>query len=420
MLFYTAVGIFALSYAIIISERIHRTTVAIAGGVLMVLFGVINQEHAFEAVDFNTIGLLIGMMVIVLITKKTGLFQYVAIRSAQIAKGEPLFILLYLALVTAIFSALLDNVATILLIAPVTFVISDNLKINPIPMIITEIIAANIGGTTTLIGGPPNILVGSAAGFTFMEFVVNMGPVVLIIFPSVLLILKFMYRKELKTTDELKRNIMKFKAKSSIRDWKLLKKSLVVLTITMFGFLFQGILDLEVATIALFGAAMLLVITDTHPEEILAELEWTTILFFAGLFILVAGVEQVGFIDIVANAIVSITDGAPRATTLFILWASSIFSAFIDNIPFVATMIPLIEDLGGQGLNTEPLWWALVLGAQMGGNGTLIASSTNLVGSGLCEKAGYKLSFKDFFKIGFPVMVVSMIISTLYVWMRYL
>ncbi len=420
MLFVVAVTLFAISYALIISERIHRTTVAIAGGVLMVALGVITQEAAFEAIDWNTIGLLMGMMIIVLITKKTGLFQYVAIKAAKIAKGDPVKIMIYLALITAVFSALLDNVTTILLIAPVTFVIADNLKINPVPMIITEIMLSNIGGAATLIGGPPNILIGSAAGFSFMDFIFNLGPVVLVLVPMALLILKIYYRKHLKTTSELRESIMKFDAKSSIKDTALLKKSLFALAATVLGFLTHSLLGLEPATVALLGAGLILIITDTHPEEILKELEWTTILFFAGLFILVAGIEHVGLIELAADSLLELTAGSMPATTLTILWASAIFSAFIDNIPFVATMIPLVEELGNSGLQVDTLWWALALGAEMGGNATLVGASANLVGAGLVEKAGYKIEFIDFFKIGIIVMIASLLLSTLYIWMRYL
>ncbi len=419
-MFALAVTIFIVAYIVIVSERIHRTTVALAGGVLMVALGILHQKDAFAAIDFNTIGLLMGMMILVLITKKTGLFQYVAIRAAKVAKGDPIRILIYLSLITAVFSALLDNVTTIMLIAPVTFVIADNLRINPIPLLIAEIIMSNVGGTATLIGDPPNILIGSAAGLSFMDFIINLAPIVIIMSPVVLVILALVYKKHIQTTEELKKRIMEFDARSSLKDKKLLVKSLVVLGITIIGFLFHGVLHLEAATIALFGAGLLLVITNTHPEEILKELEWTTIVFFAGLFVLVAGIEHVGFIDMLAHGLLDVTQGSMVATTLSIMWGSAIFSAFIDNIPFVATMIPLVQELGAANLNIEILWWALALGADMGGNGTIIGASANLVGAGLAEKAGHRMSFKDFFKMGFVIMIVTMIISTAYVWIRYL
>ncbi len=419
-MFGLAVAIFIISYGIIVSERIHRTTVALGGGVLMVLLGALHQSEAFAAIDFNTIGLLIGMMIIVLITRKTGLFEYVAIKAVHVAKGNPVKIMLFLAVLTAVFSALLDNVTTILLIAPVTFVIADNLKINPIPILITEVILSNVGGASTLIGDPPNILIGSAASLSFLDFVTNLGPVVLIIIPVVLAMTWFMYRKQLHTTEELKKRVMGFDAKSSIKDIALLKKSLFVLAVTILGFFLHSAFHIEAATVALFGAALLLVITDIHPEEILKELEWTTILFFAGLFVLVAGIEHVGFIDLLADHLLELTQGSQVATTIAILWGSTVFSAVIDNIPFVATMIPLVQEIGHSGLDTEPVWWALAIGADLGGNGTLVGASANLVAAGLAEKAGYKLTFKEFAKMGVLVTFVSVLIASGYVWVRYL
>lgn len=419
-MFFTTVALFVVAYAVIISERIHRTAVALAGGVLMVLLGVLNQEEAFEAIDFNTIGLLVGMMILVLITKKTGLFEYVAIRSAKLVKGEPILIYLSFALITAVFSALLDNVTTIMLIAPVTFVVANNLKINPMPLLITEILMSNIGGAATLIGDPPNILIGSAAALTFMDFLVHLTPLVLLLLPISLGLLFLIYRRVLKTTRERKEAIMAFNPRTSLKDTKLLWKSLLALGLTIVGFLLHGALHLEPATVALFGAAFLLVISNIHPEEILKELEWTTILFFAGLFVLVAGLEHVGAIGYLAEQMLEITAGSPIAMTFSILWGSAFFSAFIDNIPFVATMIPLVHELGEAGVSTGTLWWVLAIGADMGGNGTLVGASANLVGAGLAEKAGYRIKFLDFFKIGFSVMIVTMIVSSVYVWIRYL
>lgn len=386
----------------------------------MVALGVLHQADAFAAIDFNTIGLLIGMMVLVLITQQTGFFQFVAIRAAQWAKGEPGVILITLAVITAVFSALLDNVTTVMLIAPVTFIIADNLKLNPLPFIITEILMSNIGGTATLIGDPPNILIGSAAGLTFVDFLVNLAPIVFIMSPVILVLMYFIYRKQLHTTDELKQTIMGFDAASSIKDVPLMRKSLAVLGITMLAFLFHGALHLEPATVALFGAALLLLITDTDPEHILKEVEWTTIFFFAGLFVLVAGLEHTGVIELAAGWLLDATQGSMFSTTMAILWGSAIFSAFIDNIPFVATMIPLVEELGASGLDIDTLWWSLALGADMGGNGTLVGASANLVAAGLCAKAGFKLEFRQFFKMGFMVMLITMVISTAYIWLRYL
>ncbi|MDP3970339.1 MAG: ArsB/NhaD family transporter [bacterium] len=419
-MFYIAIVIFLVVYALIVSERVHRTSVALVGAVLMVILGVLHQEHAFSAIDFNTIGLLLGMMIIVLITKQTGLFEYVAIKAAKVSKGDPVKILITLSLITALFSALLDNVTTVLLIVPVTFVIANNLKINPIPFLIAEIVLSNIGGAATLIGDPPNILIGSAAGLTFLDFLINLAPISMILSVVMVIFFRFIYRHKLKTTKKLQENIMKFDARSTIKDVPLLKKSLFVLGVTIFGFLIHGFVGLEPATIALFGASLLLIISKINPEKILEQVEWTTILFFIGLFILVAGIEEVGAIEYLANSVLDLTAGSPVAATLVILWGSAIFSAVVDNIPFVATMIPLVQELGASGMDVTNLWWALALGADLGGNGTLVGASANLVAAGLAEKAGYKLGFKEFLKIGMVSMFITMLITTVYVFIRYI
>lgn len=419
-MFAIGTAIFFLAYAAIVSERVHRTTVALSGAALMIVTGVIVQSDAIAAIDFNTIGLLIGMMIIVSITKHTGLFQYVAIRAAQVAKGEPWLILLALSLITALFSSVLDNVTTILLIGPVTFVIASNLKISPIPFLIAEIILANLGGGASLVGDPVNILVGSAAEFTFLDFLVNAAPIIVIMIPVVLLIFKIRYGAQLQTTEELKKSILEFKAVSAIKDKDLLIKSLLVLGLVVIGFLLHGIIHLQPATIALFGAALLLVISGSNPETILEELEWTTILFFAGLFVLVAGIENIGLIDMFADALLSITQGEPTATTMAIFWGAGLFSGVVDNLPFAATMIPVVQELGSAGVPIDQLWWALIFGAILGGNATLIGASTNLVAAGLAERSGYHLGFKEFFKVGALVMIVTMVITTAYIYLRYL
>lgn len=419
-MFAVGTAIFFLAYAAIVSERVHRTTVALTGAALMIVFGVIAQSDAITAIDFNTIGLLIGMMIIVSITKHTGLFQYVAIRAAQVAKGEPWLILLALSLITAVFSSVLDNVTTILLIGPVTFVIASNLKISPIPFLIAEIILANLGGGASLVGDPVNILVGSAAELTFLDFLTNAAPIILIMIPVVLLIFKLRYGSQLQTTEELKQSILEFNALSAIKDKDLLIKSLLVLGIVVIGFLLHGVIHLQPATIALFGASLLLVISGHNPEKILEELEWTTILFFAGLFILVAGIEEIGLIDMFADTLLSITEGEAAATTMAIFWGAGLFSGVVDNLPFAATMIPVVQELGAAGVPIDQLWWALIFGAILGGNATLIGASTNLVAAGLAERSGYHLGFKEFFKVGSIVMIVTMLITTVYIYLRYL
>jgi Na+/H+ antiporter NhaD/arsenite permease-like protein len=417
-----ATAVFLISYAIIISEKIHRTAVALSGGMLVILGGVINQEQAIEAIDFNTIGLLVGMMVIVGIARNSGLFEFLAVWSAKQSKGDPLKIMISLTLITAILSALLDNVTTVLLIVPITFSIAKALEINPMPILFSEIMASNIGGTATLIGDPPNIMIGSATGLGFMDFVINLGPIIVVILLATIFLLKMIYRKQLVTREELKKNIMEMNPISEIKDFVLLKKSLSVITLVIFGFFIHQYVHLESATIALSGAALLLLITREDPEHALIAVEWPVIFFFAGLFILVGALEHVGVIEWIALESLKLTGGAMLPTGMLILWLSAVASAFVDNIPFVATMIPLIQDMGRLGGITDlnPLWWSLSLGACLGGNGTIIGASANVVVVGMAEKRGFKWTFVSFMKVAFPLMIVSILISTVYLYFFFL
>lgn len=414
------ITIFLVIYGIIISEKINRTAISLFGAIVMIILGILNQEQAIEHIDFNTIGLLVGMMIIVNILKRTGVFEYLAIRAAKKAKGDPWKILVLFAIITAFSSAFLDNVTTILLIVPVTLVITDTLDTNPIPFMFTEILIANIGGTATLIGDPPNIMIGSATGLGFVDFIVNLAPVVIVISVATLFLLKLIYKDFLKAKDENKQKIMKMDETITIKDTLLLKKSLIVLFITILGFMVHSQFHLESATIALGGAALLLVISKIDPEEILFEVEWTTIFFFMGLFILVGSLVEVGVIDNLAKKMLELTKGNLFVTTLTILWVSAIASAFLDNIPFVATMIPLIKAMTASGqLDANPLWWALALGACLGGNGTIIGASANVIVTGIMAKEGRPVSFMSFMRIGFPMMIVSIIISTIYLILFY-
>ena len=414
------ITIFLVIYGIIISEKINRTAISLFGAIVMIILGILNQEQAIEHIDFNTIGLLVGMMIIVNILKRTGVFEYLAIRAAKKAKGDPWKILVLFAIITALSSAFLDNVTTILLIVPVTLVITDTLDTNPIPFMFTEILIANIGGTATLIGDPPNIMIGSATGLGFVDFIVNLAPVVIVISVATLFLLKLIYKDFLKATDENKQKIMKMDESITIKDKLLLKKSLIVLFLTILGFMVHAQFHLESATVALGGAALLLVISKIDPEEILFEVEWTTIFFFMGLFILVGSLVEVGVIDNLAKKMLELTKGNLFVTTLTILWVSAIASAFLDNIPFVATMIPLIKAMTASGqLDANPLWWALALGACLGGNGTIIGASANVIVTGIMAKEGRPVSFMSFMRIGFPMMIVSIIISTIYLILFY-
>ncbi|MCG9969301.1 ArsB/NhaD family transporter [Pelotomaculum terephthalicicum JT] len=417
-----AVVVFLCTYFLIILDKIHRAVVALLGASVILLFHVIEQERAVEAVDFNTLGLLIGMMVIIGITRRTGLFEYLAILSAKLSKGEPIRIMISLATVTAVVSAFLDNVTTVLLIVPVTFAIAGKLKLNPIPFLLAEVIASNIGGTATLIGDPPNIMIGSATGLGFMDFVKALTPVVIVVHIANMIWLKFLYRKQMKTTPELQKSILGMDEKAEIKDLALLKKCVFVICLTILGFITHQALHLEGATIALAGATILLLITLDDPEPALASVEWTAIFFFVGLFIVVGALEEVGVIEYVARQSLALTGGEMVPTGLLILWLSAIASAFVDNIPFVATMIPLIRDMGQIGGITDlnPLWWCLSLGACLGGNGTLIGASANVVVASLAEKRGVIITFIHFTKVAFPMMLMSVAICTVYLLIRFL
>ncbi len=411
----TAISIFVIIYSLIISEKIHRTVIAFIGAVLLLVFKILPQDKAIESIDFNTIGLLIGMMIIVNILRRTGVFEYVAIKAAKMVKGDPWKILVAFAAITAVASAFLDNVTTILLIVPVTLVITETLELNPIPFILPLVFASNIGGTATLIGDPPNIMIGSATGLGFMDFIINLAPVIIVIFFVTIIIMRFMYKKKLQITDDKRLKIMAMNENLAIRDKTLLKKCLVVLGITISGFVLHQYLGFESATVALTGAALLLLISKVDPEEVLVEIEWPTIFFFIALFILVGGLEAVGVINFLANGLLGITGDNMLLMMILILWGSAILSSFLDNIPFVATMIPLLKSIGAMSaVSITPLWWALALGACLGGNGTLVGASANVIAGGLLSKHGHKLSFMEFTKVGLPVMLASVVLATAY------
>ncbi|NLW44565.1 MAG: ArsB/NhaD family transporter [Syntrophomonadaceae bacterium] len=413
--------LFLLVYAFIISEKIHRTVLALCGAALLVLVGVLNQHEAVSFIDFNTIGLLFGMMVIVGITRKSGVFEYVAIKAAHTTGGDPVKTMIALSVVTAVASALLDNVTTVLLIVPVTISICKALEVNPIPMFVAEILSSNIGGTATLIGDPPNIMIGSATGLGFMDFVINLTPVVIVILIVTLFLLKLIYQKGLQTTDENKARLMAMDPNGAIKDPILLKRSLAVIGIVILGFVSHQYLNLESATIAIAGAALLMLISRENPEEALLTVEWATLFFFVGLFILVGGLEKVGIIEDMAREAVRLTQGNVTLTAMLVLWFSAIASAFIDNIPFVATFIPLIQEMGQIGqMNIGPLWWALSLGACLGGNGTIIGASANVIVTGIASREGHPITFIGYMKIAFPLMLVSIVISTIYLLLFYL
>lgn len=413
--------IFLGVYALIIWDKFDRAVVALTGAMLMVLLRVLAQEEAFAVIDYNTLGLLVAMMIIVMIMRRTGVFEYLAVKVVKISKAEPFWLLITLSLVTGILSALLDNVTTILLILPVTLSVASELKLNPIPFIIAEIFASNVGGTATLIGDPPNIMIGSQTGLSFVDFLANVAVIAIPILVLTSIIFAFLYKKRLQADDILKAKVLKADEKECIKDSKLLKKSLIVFAFVILGFLLHGTLHFESSTIALTGAVVLLFIAGINSEHVLMELEWKTIFFFSGLFILVGGLEKTGVIEWMAKSVLELTGGDLFMTTIAILWVSAIASAFIDNIPFVATMIPLIMQMEAMsGMNVMPLWWALSLGACLGGNGTIIGASANVVAIGIAERNDNKITFGSYFKIAFPIMLLTIAISTIYMIVVYL
>ena len=429
---WVATILFAASYAIIMSEKLNRAIIALCGAGLVILLGVADQKEAMAAVDFNTLGLLLGMMLIVNITRRCGLFQYVAVWSAKKVDASPWGVMLMMSIVTAVFSALLDNVTTVLLTVPVTLLITEELDVKPYPYLFAQVVASNIGGTATLIGDPPNIMIGSAVGLTFNDFVVNLAPLVVVVLAVTLVPLYLIWGRHLRATPERRARVMGFSEREAITDPRLLKQSLTVIALVIAGFMLQRQIGIEPATIAIFGAAVLLALdnlgkdpeTQSHNvHSALSEAEWITLMFFLGLFVLVYGVEKAGLIRWLAQGLLDFTQGDFKLATLLILWSSAVVSAFIDNIPFVATMIPLIKNLApafGGDQAIMPLWWALSLGACLGGNGTLIGASANLVVAGLAERAGTPIRFIPFLKVAFPLMLLSIVISHAYVVWRFL
>jgi Na+/H+ antiporter NhaD/arsenite permease-like protein len=434
--FWIATVIFILSYAVIVSEKIHKTIVALAGASLMLVLGVLQQHEAFHleelGVDWNVIFLLISMMVIINIMRPTGVFEYIAIKSAKWGKGKPFRIMAIFAVVTAVLSALLDNVTTVLLISPVTLLIADALEVDPIPYLISCALASNIGGTATLIGDPPNIMIASKAQLSFMDFVYNLTPIILVIMVFYLFAIRLIWGRRLRSRDELRERIMAMNENEAIKDPVMLRKSLFVLVVVLAGFVFHGALHFQPATVALFGASLLLLLSGSQePHRIFAEVEWPTIFFFIGLFIIVGGVVKVGLIKWMSLKVIEVTRGNFFATSMVVMWFSAFASAIVDNIPYVATMNPLIIDMAHQiwpretGLSLlqhadlMPVWWSLALGACLGGNGSAIGASANVIVVGMSEKAGRKISFMKFALYGLPIMVMTVAIATVYIWIRY-
>ncbi len=423
--------VLAITYATIMSEKVNRAIVALLGAAVMIIVGVLDQDEAIKGIDWNTIGLLTGMMILVSISRRSGMFQYLAIWSAQAAKAHPAGILLILQITTAAVSAFLDNVTTVLLIVPVTLAICKTLRVPAYPYLFAEIIASNIGGTATLIGDPPNILIGSQAGLSFNEFVYHLTPVIIIVMVVQAVIIHFVWGKDLKASHDAEVRVLAMNAADSIEDWRLLKQSLVILGVVIVAFILARPLHLEPATIAMSGGAILMLLDNwAHLSEKAAhnvhrtfgDVEWITIFFFIGLFVVVHGVDVGGLLALLANKLVAATGGKLAHAGYAILWASAFLSAIVDNIPFVATMIPLIKSMApayGGADKIEPLWWCLSLGACLGGNGTLIGASANLTVAGIGDRNEVPFKFITYTLYAFPMMVVHVAICHVYIWWRY-
>ncbi|PYZ94139.1 hypothetical protein CR194_00950 [Salipaludibacillus keqinensis] len=420
-----ALVIFVVSYVLIITEKINRALVACLGGTLMLLTGVLNLDNAFlRHIDWHTIVLLLSMMILVSITSKSGLFEYIAISLAKLVKGRPIPLLIVISTLTAVGSAMLNNVTTVLLIVPIVLTLTNMLKITAIPYLLSVILASNIGGTATLIGDPPNLMIGQAVShLNFNAFLIHLGPVVIFIYVIVITGVSMLYRKRLRVEDHERINLMKVNPSRYLTRKSLLFKSCTVLILTTLGFVLQPLLHVELTSIAMAGAVLLMLLTNDHDatEEVFQTIEWVTIFFFVGLFMLVGGLKEVGLIDEIAKSIIYYTEGDVPKTSLLILWTSGIISGFVDNIPFVAAMIPVILEFQEYGMtNLDPLWWALALGACLGGNGTIIGASSNVIVAGLAMKAKQPFTYVDFLKVGVPTALISFIISSFYLYFRYL
>jgi len=415
-------GIFVVAYALIATEKFDRTLVALLGGLLVIVLGVIDQETAFEAIDFNVIFLLAGMMVIAAGLAQTGFFEYLAGRAIQLSRGEPFRLLIILATLTAVLAAVLDNVTTVVLLTPVTLSIARTLKVSPLPYLLSQVFASNIGGTATLIGDPPNILIGSAAGLDFGDFLVNLAPVVVLILLLFLVIMWFAFGRGNSMDDDADQldRLALVDPAAAIKDRGRMFRGLGILALTIVGFMLHTSLGLEAATIAMLGATLFMIVGPIDPHDALREIEWNTLFFFVGLFMLIEAVVHVGILGGIAEALADAADGRLDVATMGVLWFSALASAIVDNIPYTATAIPIVAQLIDSGMNGDVLWWSLALGACLGGNLTIVGASANIVVANLAARDGHPITFWQFFRYGSVVVLMSLAVSTVYLWVRYL
>ena len=414
-----AVAVFVVVMITIMTEKLHRSLAAITGAMIVLALHVMPFDAAMEHIDFNTLGVLLGMMLFVSVVKLSGVFEFLAIKCARLAKGDPWKIMLLFVLLTAVLSAFLDNVTTVLLIGPMTLTVCKLLDVNPIPFFMTEILASNIGGTATLIGDPPNIMIGSAAGYSFFDFILYDAPAVAIILVAILGVFYALYGRKMNVDDEHKARIMELDEHAQIKNRRLLKQSVVMTALVVVGFMAHGALGLESCIIALGAAGIIMLISGESIEEALANVEWTTLSFFAGLFVIVGALAETGVIGMLANGLIDATGGNVFITMLVLLIGSAVISSFLDNIPFVATMIPILLAMESTGMDVTPLWWAVSLGACLGGNGTIIGASANVVLADISKKHGYEITFAKFFKTGFPIMLLTILIAGVYLVVRF-
>ena len=414
-----AIIVFVVVIGLIISEKVNSAAAALAGAMALVVTGVMSAHRALSYIDFNTIGLLVGMMVLVAIIRQSGLFEYVAIKAAKMVHGDPWKIMIAFILITAALSGILDNVTTVLLVGPMTIAIAKMLEINPVPFLMTQILASNAGGTATLIGDPPNIMIGSAANLSFIDFLDNTGLAVALVLLFMIIIMRFEYKKQIEIEGLDTSKIMNLDPNKSITNKPLLIKGVTVIGLVIIGFIFHDKLGVESSVIALAAAALMLVIGGTSVENAIQDVEWTTIVFFMSLFVVVGGLTETGVIKQMAAVVIDKTAGHPVMMMLVLLWASAILSSFLDNIPFVATLIPLVLALKADGMDVEPLWWAISLGACLGGNGTMIGASANVVLSDISTKHGYPITFKSYMRVGMPFMLGSVFISMVFLLVKY-
>ena len=414
-----AIIVFVVVIGLIISEKVNSAAAALAGAMALVVTGVMSAHRALSYIDFNTIGLLVGMMVLVAIIRQSGLFEYVAIKAAKMVHGDPWKIMIAFILLTAVLSGILDNVTTVLLVGPMTIAIAKMLEINPVPFLMTQILASNAGGTATLIGDPPNIMIGSAANLSFMDFLKNTGIAVVLVIIFMIVMMHFVYKKEIEVEGLDTSKIMNLDPDKSITDKPLLIKGVVVIVLVILGFIFHDQIGMDTSVIALTAAAVMLIIGGVNVDNAIQDVEWTTIAFFMALFVVVGGLTETGVIKQVAAVIIERTAGHPVMMMLILLWASALLSSFLNNIPFIATLIPLVLALKADGMDAEPLWWAISLGACLGGNGTMIGASANVVLSDISTKHGYPITFKSYLRVGMPFMLGSVFISMVFLLVKY-